>query len=151
MSTNIPAGYTLAYAEEFNSNALNPAAWYYRETGNYAGGYNRRENVSVVTQDGIGYLNIAYRNDVDWNNDGINDISGGGAITSKAFGYGYYEARIKFYHGATGLHESFWTHGMGISTWETVGTEYKEAAKQDLQHKWCSICTMAAHYANSSI
>ncbi|MGO4291609.1 golvesin C-terminal-like domain-containing protein [Chitinophaga sp. RAB17] len=130
--TPIPSGYSLAYAEEFNNNALNTSAWYYRETGNYVGGYNKRQNVSVVTQDGIGYLNIAYRNDVDWNNDGVNDISGGGAITSKAFGYGYYEARIKFYNGATGLHESFWTHGLGILTGQTLGTEYKEAGKQDL-------------------
>lgn len=132
LGTPVPAGYTLAYAEEFNSNALNPSAWYYRETRNYAGGYDRRENVSVVTQDGIGYLNIAYRNDVDWNNDGINDLSGGGTISTKAFGYGYYEARIKFYNGATGLHESFWTHGLGLFTGQTLGTEYKEAAKQDL-------------------
>jgi len=131
-NATVPSGYSLAYAEEFNNNALNPSEWYYRETGKYSGGYNKRENVTVVTQGGVGYLNIAYRNDVDWNNDGVNDISGGGAITSKAFGYGYYEARIKFYNGATGLHESFWTHGLGILTGQTLGTEYKEAAKQDL-------------------
>lgn len=131
-ASTVPAGYALAYAEEFNNNTLSPSAWYYRETGYYAGGYSKRDNVSVVTQDGIGYLNIAYRNDVDWNNDGVNDRSGGGTISTKAFGYGYYEARIKFYKGATGLHESFWTHGMGFYTGQALGTEYKEAAKNDL-------------------
>ena len=128
----VPGGYTLVYADEFNNNTLSPSAWYYRESNYYAGGYSKRENVSVVTQDGIGYLDIAFRDDRDWNNDGVNDISSGGTITSKAFGYGYYEARIKFFKGTTGLHESFCTHGLGFFTGQTLGTEYKEAAKKDL-------------------
>jgi len=131
-TSTAPSGYTLAYEENFNNNLLNPSAWYYRESEKYAGGFNKKENVSVVTEDGIGYLKIAYANNTDWNNDGANDISSGGVISTKTFGYGYYEARIKFYNGSLGLHESFWAHGMGISTPETKGTEYKEAAKNDL-------------------
>lgn len=132
VGTSAPSGYVLAYEENFNGSTVDPNVWYYRETGKYTGGFNKRENVSLVSQDSIGYLNIAYRDDVDWDNDGNNDISGGGVISKKTFGYGYYQARIKFYKGANGLHESFWTHGMGITTGETTGTEYKEAAKNDL-------------------
>lgn len=130
--TAISPDYKLAYEENFNNNSLNTADWYYRHIARkHAGGFNRRENVSVVTADGIGYLNIAYKKDKDYDGDGVPDLSGGGVISTKTFGYGYYEARIKFYKGSKGLHESFWTHGLGVSTNETGDTVYNEAAKRD--------------------
>ncbi|HEY9256788.1 hypothetical protein [Chitinophaga sp.] len=57
--TAIPPGYKLAYEENFNDNSLNKSSWYYRHSATKsAGGFNRRENVSVVTRDGI-VLNLA--------------------------------------------------------------------------------------------
>ncbi|WP_316837286.1 hypothetical protein [Pedobacter nutrimenti] len=128
------AGYQLAYEEEFNGNALSQSEWFYRHNSQlFAGGFNRKENVSVITKDGVGYLDIAYKKDTDYNKDGVSDLSGGGVISTKTFGYGYYEARIKFYKGSKGLHQSFWNHGLGIDVNETGDTAYSEAAKRDLR------------------
>jgi len=128
------AGYQLAYEENFDRNSLNKSGWFYRHADRkLGGGFNRKENVSVVTKDGVGYLDIAYKKDTDYNKDGVADLSGGGVISTKAFGYGYYEARIKFYKGSKGLHESFWNHGLALSVNETGDTVFSEGAKRDLR------------------
>ncbi|MCD0472333.1 hypothetical protein [Flavobacterium sp. JAS] len=128
------AGYQLAYEDDFNGNSLNKADWFYRH-GNkkLGGGFNRSENVSIVSKDGVGYLDIAYKKDTDYNNDGVADLSGGGVISTKAFGYGYYEARIKFYKGSKGLHESFWNHGLALNVNDTGDMIFSEAVKRDLR------------------
>lgn len=100
--------YTLTYEEGFNSTALNEGDWFYRESGLYAGGYNRKQNVSVSG----GYLNIAFRKE-DVDGDGsADDYSGGGVISKKNFGYGYYEVKAKLHGGSNGFHQSFWSMGL---------------------------------------
>ncbi|BDD02284.1 T9SS type A sorting domain-containing protein [Persicobacter psychrovividus] len=126
------AQYKLFYEDNFNSNQLNESDWMYRDmTSEYMGGYNRHENVSVETNDGVGYLRIDY-NQWDVNKDGKEDIVGGGIISRKAFGYGYYEARILFYDQTKGLHQSFWTYGLTPFKDADSKFTYKEDARHDL-------------------
>ena len=130
--SQVPANYVLMYEEEFNNNILNENEWYYRDQDELVhGGYNQMENVSVETTDGIGYLKIQY-NQWDVNEDGVDDIVGGGIMTKKAFGYGYYEAKIKFYDDSKGFHQSFWSLGLG--TWLSYSDKYtyNEDGKNDL-------------------
>ncbi|MGO4290252.1 golvesin C-terminal-like domain-containing protein [Chitinophaga sp. RAB17] len=130
----VPAGYALAFEDNFNNNKLDTTLWYCRAFSKLASGWNLSENVSVKTVNDTGYLSIKFRKDTDVNSDGQNDFTGGGVISKKTFGYGYYEARIKFYKDTRGLHESFWTHGLGKSfTYSSGDDGYAEAAKKDLE------------------
>jgi len=89
--------YTLVYEDTFDTNVRNESEWYYRDMSvEYLGGWDKKENVSVETDTGIGYLRIDY-NQWDTNGDGMDEVVGGGVMTKKAFGYGYYEAKMFFY------------------------------------------------------
>ena len=124
-------GYLLVYQDEFNLGVLNTNDWYFRaHEVPRLGGYGKKENVSVVTEDGIGMLKVAYtREDVD--GDGQTDPVGGGVISTTTFGYGYYEARIKFYDEAVGFHQSFWTHGLAKYSTYSADYLYNEDALND--------------------
>ena len=114
--TNSGIKYTLRYTENFSGTTLNTNDWYYREEeGLVGGGYNRRSNVSVEN----GYLRIDYTNR-DVNGDGIIDRVGGGIVSKKAFNYGYYEAKMKFYDATKGFHQSFWTVGAAANSAERM-------------------------------
>jgi len=124
-------GYFLLYQDEFNGNALNEDDWYYRASDVARfGGYSQKENVSVITRDGIGFLNLAYTRK-DMTGDGVADPVSGGIISKRAFGYGYYEARIKFYDEQVGLHQSFWTVGVGYYSSYNQDYGYNEDALSD--------------------
>jgi len=132
--TQIPnPNYILAFEDNFNDNSVDTNLWYYRDIiGTFNGGYNKEENVSEETQNGIGYLRIDY-NQWDANNDGdATDIVGGGVMYKKALGYGYYETKILFYNGSRGFHQSFWNHGLG--SWSSYSNKYTyiEDAKNDI-------------------
>ena len=102
-----PAGYTLAYADEFNSTTLNTNDWYYRIAEPYRSGYVRSQNVSL---DGSNLrLRFGYE---DVTGDGVSDYTGGGIMSRNNFGYGYYEVRARLFGGTTGLHSSFWSMGI---------------------------------------
>ena len=102
------SSFTLLYEDNFDGTSLDTGDWVYRETGLYAGGYNRRQNVSVSG----GLLHIAFKKE-DINGDGVaNEYTGGGIITAQNFGYGYYEARVKLAGGVNGFHQSFWQMGL---------------------------------------
>ncbi|MDH7973916.1 glycoside hydrolase family 16 protein [Sphingomonas sp. AR_OL41] len=104
---SVPAGYTLAYADEFNAAALNTNDWYYRIAEPYAGGYVRSQNVSL---DGASLrLKFGYE---DVTGDNIPDYTGGGIMSRNNFGYGYYEIRARLFNGTSGLHSSFWSMGI---------------------------------------
>jgi hypothetical protein len=106
-SASPPSGYTLAYADEFNSSALNASDWYYRIAEPYSGGYVRSQNVSL---DGSNLrLRFGYE---DVNGDSVSDYTGGGVMSRNNFGYGYYEVRARLFGGTTGLHSSFWSMGI---------------------------------------
>ena len=101
------AGYTLAFADEFNNSTVNQNDWYYRITGLYAAGYNRSQN---VTETG-GMLRIRYGYE-DVTGDGTPDFTGGGVISRHLFGYGYYETSARLFVATPGLHSSFWSMGI---------------------------------------
>ena len=99
--------YTLAFADEFNGTQVDQNDWYFRITGRYTDGYNRREN---VTEEG-GALKIRYDYE-DVSGDGVPDFTAGGVISRHLFGYGYYEVRARLHTTSTGLHTSFWSMGI---------------------------------------
>ena len=65
---------------------------------------NKIENLNTTTD---GVLEINYKAE----NPSTNTYSGGGLISRKAMGYGYYEAKIALFTGSAGLHQSFWSLG----------------------------------------
>lgn len=128
-TTAIPLGdnYVLSFEDDFNNNVLNLDNWKYRTSSSSYGGYNSKDNVSVVTDNGIGYLRIDYTL-TDINFDNKADAVGGGVISLNSFGYGYYEANVKFYNNDVGFHQSFWTYGcIGYDSFEIDGIEMDSA------------------------
>lgn len=93
-----PAGYKLAWSDDFNGNSLNQSRWTYR-TDTKLLSAQTPDNVSVHG----GNLIIALRKQ------SLRGMSytGGGIISRRTFGYGYYEARLRIAAGS-GWHSSFW-------------------------------------------
>lgn len=100
--------YKLVYEDNFDGNSLDTVAWRYRidrRTGfGYMDGLNRAENVRV--KDGM--LIIDCRQEMI---DGKMENTGGGVISRKNFGYGYYECLSKPFMDGRGVHTSFWQRG----------------------------------------
>ncbi len=101
-------GYTLLYNEEFDGDTLNTNDWIYREGRReglgWVDGFNAKENVYV--KDGL--LHIVCRREKRndrWEN------TGGGIISKRDFGYGYYECLSKPFMAGHGVHTSFWQRG----------------------------------------
>jgi hypothetical protein len=102
-------GYELLFEDEFNGNSCG-CNWYPRVDSTYANGKsrNRAENVKITN----GMVEISYRQIS--NNPVVH--TGGGLISRQTFGYGYYEARMKFFKESRGFHQSFWSLGAGVSS-----------------------------------
>jgi beta-glucanase (GH16 family) len=81
-----PAGYQLAWSDEFNGTALDTNQWFYRLDSNWSS-TQQAQNVSV----GNGFLRIALKHE----NARGKDHTGGGVISKRKFVYGYYEARFR--------------------------------------------------------
>lgn len=96
--------YRLVYEDEF-TDSLNLDDWMYR-TGERLGGYNLPENVFV--KDGRLFQQMVFKE-----LNGKKEITGGGVITRRLFGYGYYETKCKLFSGTGGMHSSFWSMGLG--------------------------------------
>ena len=107
----VPAGYTLAFNDEFNGTALNRSKWMTRYI--YAGGtqdrlndekQRYRDNNNHVVANGV--LSLVARKVSSTDPDGINYESGmiRSDWTSR---YGYYEARVKM-PGGIGVWPAFW-------------------------------------------
>jgi hypothetical protein len=127
--SHIPADYKIVFSDQFTENNIDingSQSWSYRTTSaSFDGGmvYNQADNVSIEN----GLLNIKYSN--------IESKStGGGIISKKSFGYGYYEAKIRFYRGSGKLHQSFWTY----SSTEIDGVELDSnyGALTNNVHRW---------------
>jgi beta-glucanase (GH16 family) len=101
------ADYELLFEDNFDGERLDTEAWSYR-TGPRMDGLNRKENVSVSG----GALRVAVRIDTI---NGKPTPTGGGVISRKPFGYGYYESRSKPFMAGTGVHSSFWQAGGGAN------------------------------------
>ena len=109
---NVPVGYDLVWADEFNGTSLNEDDWYYRADVKQ-NSVQLRENVSVSG----GHLVLDLRtHDTEVNGTG-RFASGAGVISRQRFRYGYYETRAKFGDGINqdgdqyqeeGWHHAFW-------------------------------------------
>ncbi|WP_321474571.1 glycoside hydrolase family 16 protein [uncultured Paludibaculum sp.] len=98
-----PAGYRLAWSDDFNGSSLDMARWMYR-TDVKMESAQRPENVTVSG----GQLVIHLRKEEH----GGKHYTGGGVISREKSRYGYYEARVKM-HGASGWHQSVWAMAGG--------------------------------------
>lgn len=101
-------GYKLLFEDNFDGDTLNTNHWYYRidhrTGGGYIDGWNLKENVRV--KDGLLYIDCRYEM-----LNGKMEYTGGGIITLKNFGYGYYECKSKPFMAGRGVHTSFWQSG----------------------------------------
>lgn len=99
--------YELIYSDEF-TNAVNEAMWSYREgrrtMGTWINALNLKENVSVRD----GNLVITSKTEEI---KGKKEYTGGGLISKRNFGYGYYETRSKPFMDGKGVHSAFWQAG----------------------------------------
>ncbi|MEO0054185.1 MAG: hypothetical protein RLZZ50_132 [Verrucomicrobiota bacterium] len=106
------SSYVLLFADEFDGTTVNEKDWVYRldrrgGEANFSGirGLNRRENVRV--SDGL--LRVRVDQEII---DGKKENTGGGVLTKKRFGYGYYECRYRpLMKGNGGVHTAFWQRG----------------------------------------
>jgi beta-glucanase (GH16 family) len=94
-----PAGYTLFWADEFNTTSLDTTNWKYRIDGSGTS-YQVKENVKLDS----GKLQIKLKKE-SYNG---KSFTGGGIITKQPRRYGYYEVSVKL-AGNYGWHEAFWT------------------------------------------
>lgn len=107
----VPAGYSLAFNDEFNGSALNRAKWFTRMI--YAGGTSDRlndeqqryrDNGNHVVSDGT--LKLIARRVRTGSSDGI-DYESGMIRSDWTARYGYFEARVRMPAGL-GLSSAFW-------------------------------------------
>lgn len=103
-------GYKLLFEDNFDGNNLREVDWSYRLDRRQGGSFNalnRKENVSISG----GYLHVAVRQDTI---NGIPENTGGGLISKRQFGYGYYECLSKPFMAGTGVHSAFWQAGGAV-------------------------------------
>ncbi|TBL68354.1 family 16 glycoside hydrolase [Paenibacillus thalictri] len=111
----LPSGYTLAFMDDFNGSSLDSAKWDTYDITSANGAY-RPENVTVSG----GNLQIAMKKETY----GGKSYTSGGVLSKPSFGYGYYEARLKFSGSGSGWHQSFWLYtylGVRASTPDNYG------------------------------
>lgn len=98
------------FSDEFNDSTIDRTKWYFRDVErdiNNITAYQRPENVTEIS----GFLRLKYaQENVDA--DPALEYTGGGVISRKLLGYGYYETRARLYTTTTGLHTSFWSMGL---------------------------------------
>jgi hypothetical protein len=102
-SPYVPAGYVKTFADEFDGTTVNTSNWTFRLDSRWDG-INLEKNVRL----GGGKLYI----DFLYEPRGTTTYSGGGIITKRNLGYGYYEVSSKTFGATGGLHSSFWTMGV---------------------------------------
>lgn len=105
-----PEGYTLTYAEEFDSDQLDLSKWAYRADAKHRS-VQRAENISI--KDGVLRLDLMpLESPIQGKNN-----AGAGIVTLERFHYGYYEVRARLGDGVDddndgkvdeGWHHAFW-------------------------------------------
>lgn len=119
---DVPAGYQIAWHDEFDGSALDLNKWDYR-TDSKLWSTQLPANVSVAD----GLLKLQLQKQAA----GGKAYTGGGIISKDAFMYGYYEARFRVPPGA-GWHTSFWTmKSNGAGGTKPVGTQEIDICEQD--------------------
>jgi hypothetical protein len=108
-----PAGYRLAWQDEFDGTALDSTKWGYRTDTRF---WSKQlpANVSVSG----GFLNLHLKKEAV---DSV-QYTAGGVISKNRVRYGYYESRLKVPPGR-GWHTSFWMMKSGRLATDTVATE----------------------------
>ncbi len=99
-------GYQLVFEDEFNGNALDTDAWYYRKEGLRRDNYNSSSQVSV--SDGVLKITAQYRENGEF---GAGWYSGMLALNQR-YRRGYFEIRCKCAPGG-GFWSAFWLQGDG--------------------------------------
>lgn len=102
--------YQLLFEDNFNGNTIRVGDWSYRLDRRQGGSFNalnRKENVSISG----GYLHVSVRQDTI---NGVPENTGGGLISKRQFGYGYYECLSKPFMAGTGVHSAFWQAGGAV-------------------------------------
>lgn len=100
--------YKLVFEDNFDGEVLDTTVWRYRldrRTGmGYMDGLNLAKNVRLKD----GKLYIDCKQEIV---NGRKENTGGGIISLKDFGYGYYECLSKPFMSGRGVHTSFWQRG----------------------------------------
>lgn len=119
--------YRLAFKDEFTGKHLDKKKWNYRTDSKH---WSTQLPENVALADGYLYLKIKKEKS------GGKEYTGAGIISTKALGYGYYEARFKVPPGA-GWHTSFWlmfSDGSGGTGTSKAGMEY-DICENDSKNK----------------
>lgn len=107
----VPAGYQLAWADEFSGTSVDSSRWSFR-TDTKSLSVQRPENVTVG--DGMMTIHLCPKGRFGRNcalsGDTGDFYTGGGLISKRNFRYGYYETRAKTNVGS-GWHSAFWAAG----------------------------------------
>lgn len=110
------AGYELMFADEFNGDRVDLSVWDPRvgeRTGPGIDSFNRAEDVWLEKGD----LVIRASTGVV---DGKKRHFGGGLISKRGFGYGYYVVRSKPAMAGAGVHSAFWQRGLSTGSYKNV-------------------------------
>ncbi len=96
-----PAGYKLAWADEFDGAKLDTAKWVYRTDSKH---WSTQLPANVTVEKGFLVLHLKKETA------GGKEYTGAGVISKPAFRFGYYETRFRILAGK-GWHSSFWMMG----------------------------------------
>lgn len=139
----VPRGYELSWADEFNAATVNEDDWYYRFGANRApdpkiNSAQRAENVSIVRDpnnptNGLAQIDLKKEEYVLPTTGETYHYTGGGLITDRAFSYGYYEVRAKFFD-RDGWHSAFWTADGSSTRTEIDGFEHDSSHPSELRN-----------------
>ena len=116
----VPKGYEIYWAEEFEVDTLDTSKWAYRNDAKHRS-VQLREN--VVVADGVLTLNLRVLD----NPIRGKKASGAGIISKERFRYGYYEVRAKLGlpgDDGRGWHHSFWAMAAEVDDKGNVSTTY---------------------------
>ncbi len=122
----LPSTHRLVFEDDFNGPDVNLDAWVYRTDSKM---WSSQTPGNVRLSDGM--LRLAYRKE----RKNGKDYTGGGLISRRAFGYGFFEARLRMPAGM-GWHTSFWlmTHDGSGSTNTTATDMEIDICEQDSIH-----------------
>lgn len=136
------ADYELIFEDEF-SGPVNESMWNYREgrrtMGTWINALNQKTNVSTKA----GNLVITARTEEI---KGKKEYTGGGLISKRNFGYGYYETRSKPFMAGKGVHSAFWQAGGNGRIFEIDSYEIDSGSYMACRNLYVHICPSS--YAN---
>ena len=123
-----PAGYKLAWSDEFDGSTLDTTLWAYREDNKHRS-VQRRENVRV--NEGRLTLDLLVHEErIDGKR-----ASGAGVVTRERFRHGYYEtrARLGLPGGSQrGWHHAFWAMAAEVDERGAVATTYPGVRRTEI-------------------